>query len=64
MWLAASSGIIAGGGPAMARLAPEQRCPMDVTDAQWALVEPEFTTHAGPGAPTRVDLRQMVNGIL
>lgn len=48
----------------MARLAPEQRYPTDLTDAQWALVEPELTTHVGPGAPTQVDLRQMVNGIL
>ncbi len=48
----------------MARLAPEQRYPTDLTDAQWALVQPELTTHTGPGAPTKVELRQMVNGIL
>ena len=48
----------------MARLAPEQRYPTDLTDAQWALVQPHLTTHTGPGAPTTVDLRQMVNGIL
>ncbi len=48
----------------MARLAPEQRYPTDLTDAQWPLVKPLLTTHTGPGAPTRVDLRQMVNGIL
>src|SRR4030067_1130912 len=61
---AASSGISAGGGIAMARLAAEQRYPTDLTDAQWALVEPELTTHPGPGAPPKVDLRRMVNGIL
>lgn len=49
---------------AMARLAPEQLYPTDLTDAQWALVQPHLTTHTGPGAPTTVDLRQMVNGIL
>lgn len=48
----------------MARLAPEQRYPTDLTDAQWALVQPELTTHTGAGAPTKVDLRQMVNWIL
>lgn len=48
----------------MPRLAPGQCYPTDLTDAQWALVAPELTTHTGPGAPTRVDLRRMVNGIL
>ncbi len=48
----------------MARLAPEQRYPTDLTDAQWAFIESELTTHTGPGAPTKADLRQMVNGIL
>ncbi len=48
----------------MARLAPEQHYPTDLTDTQWALVQPHLTTHTGPGAPTTVNLRQMVNGIL
>jgi putative transposase len=48
----------------MARLAHGQRYPTDLTDAQWALVQPELTTHTGPGAPTKVDLRDMVDGIL
>jgi putative transposase len=48
----------------MARLAPGQRYPTDLTDAQWALIQSDLTTHTGPGAPTQVDLRAMVNGIL
>jgi putative transposase len=48
----------------MARLAPGQRYPTDLTDARWELVRPELTTHTGAGAPTTVDLRQMVNAIL
>ena len=48
----------------MARLAPEQRYPTDLTTPQWALIRPLLTTHTGPGHPTVVDLRQVVNGLL
>lgn len=48
----------------MARPARERCYPTDLTDAQWALVRPELTTHTGRGRPTTVQLRQMVNGIL
>jgi transposase len=48
----------------MARLAPEQRYPTDLTDVQWMLAAPELTTHTGAGRPTRVSLRQIVNAIL
>ena len=35
----------------------------DLTDEQWALVEPLLARPAGPGRPTRVDLRQVVNAL-
>lgn len=38
--------------------------PTDLTDAQWAIIGPLLTTHTGPGHPTTVDLRQIVNGLL
>src|SRR5512133_3600878 len=49
---AASSGNIAGGGLAMARLAPEQRFPTDLTDAQWRPGEPVCTRHRLVAPPT------------
>jgi transposase len=45
-------------------VAPEQRYPTDLTNPQWALIRPLLTTHTGPGHPTVVDLRQVVNGLL
>src|SRR4051812_40731405 len=48
----------------MSRLAPEQRYPTDVTDAQWALIAPLIARPPGPGAPTTVDRRAVLNAIL
>lgn len=35
--------------------------PTDLTDEQWAVIEPFVRRPAGPGAPTTVDLREVVN---
>ncbi len=40
--------------------------PSDVTDQQWALIEPFFSRpppHSGPGRPCEVDLREVVNAL-
>ncbi|GIV96371.1 MAG: IS5 family transposase [Herpetosiphonaceae bacterium] len=39
-------------------------CPTDMTDAQWALLEPKLQRNTGPRRPTTVDLRAMVNARL
>jgi putative transposase len=48
--------------------APSRRpaYPSDLTDAQWALLEPLLREPApgGPGRPSTVDLREMVNALL
>jgi putative transposase len=39
--------------------------PSNLTDAQWAFIEPEVTRKAGgAGRPTRVDLREVINALL
>ena len=40
--------------------------PSDLTDAQWALLEPLLRERdpTGPGRPPRVDLREVVNALL
>lgn len=48
----------------MARLAPEQVYPSDLTDAQWALLEPLLPPRTGPGRPQRYPLRLIINAIL
>src|SRR3954464_8756920 len=48
--------------------APERRraYPSDLTDAQWAVLEPRLREFAadGPGRPPTVDLREVVNALL
>jgi putative transposase len=48
--------------------APEGRraYPSDLTDAQWAVLEPRLREFAadGPGRPPTVDLREVVNALL
>lgn len=48
----------------MAKLAPEQVYPTDLTDEQWAIVEPLLPKRAGPGHPQEVSLRLILNAIL
>ena len=48
----------------MAALAPEQVYPSDLTDAQWARLEPLLAKERGPGHPQRYSLRAIVNAIL
>ena len=38
--------------------------PTDLTDAQWALLEPLLQRADGPGRPTELDLRTVVNALL
>ncbi len=38
--------------------------PSDLTDAQWAAIEPLLEREPGPGRPRTVDLRRIVNGLL
>ena len=50
-----------------AAAAPRRRAyPSDLTDAQWALLEPLLRDRepAGPGRPSTVDLREIVNALL
>lgn len=37
--------------------------PTDLTDEQWAAIAPWVQRRPGPGAPTRVDLREVVNAL-
>src|SRR6266702_5813992 len=54
------------------RLVPEpppvqrRAYPSDLTEAQWALLEPLLREHepSGPGRPTTVELREVVNALL
>ena len=48
----------------MAKLAPEQVYPTDLTDAQWALIAPLLARSHGPGHPAVIDQRRVVNAIL
>lgn len=38
--------------------------PSDLTDEQWALLQPRLAQPPGPGQPTKVDLREVVNTLL
>ena len=38
--------------------------PTDLTDTQWHLLEPLFRPNAGPGRPTTLELREIVNALL
>jgi putative transposase len=44
---------------------PNRRAyPTDLTDAQWHLLEPLLRPNAGPGRPTTLELREIVNALL
>lgn len=43
---------------------PRARYPSDLTDPQWAVIEPLLQPEEGPGRPTEVDLREVVNTLL
>jgi putative transposase len=43
--------------------AHRQPYPTDLTDEQWAAIAPWVQRRPGPGAPTRVDLREVVNAL-
>jgi putative transposase len=47
-------------------LSPERRkpYPSDLTDEQWQLLQPLLKAEAGPGRPTEVDLREVLNTLL
>ena len=38
--------------------------PTDLSDAQWQLVEAELPARTGPGRPRRVELREVLDGLL
>lgn len=38
--------------------------PTDLTDAQWAILEPLLQHSDGPGRPTELDLRTVANALL
>jgi putative transposase len=48
----------------MPKLAPEQVYPTDLTDEQWALLEPLLRKPRGPGHPQTYSLRRIVNALL
>src|SRR5262249_35148424 len=39
------------------------RYPTDTTDAQWEIIRAVIPRRRGPGAPTKVNLRRIVDGI-
>ena len=43
---------------------PRTPYPTDLTDEQWAVIEPWVRRASGPGAPTQLDLREVVNALL
>ncbi len=43
---------------------PSRRYPTDLTDEQWALLEPWLRPNRGPGRPTTLDLREVVKALL
>jgi len=45
-------------------LRAEQRYPTDLTQEEWALVEPLIPPKTGPGRNRTLDLRQVVNALL
>lgn len=47
----------------MSKLAPGQLYPTDLTDAEWAVLQPLLPTRRGPGRPRRVELRRVINGL-
>lgn len=47
----------------MARLETGQVYPTDLTDEQWAFLEPLLPVQVGRGRPRAVDLRRVINGI-
>lgn len=48
----------------MAKMAPEQVYPTDVTDGQWAVIAPLLATLRGPGHPQVIEQRRLVNAVL
>lgn len=48
----------------MAKLQKGQVYPTDLTDQQWALLEPLIPPQTGPGRPRKIDLRQVINALL
>lgn len=47
----------------MGKLQPEQNYPTDLTNKQWAALEPLFPPQTGPGRPRTIDLRQVINAL-
>ena len=48
----------------MAATPARRAYPTDLTDAQWRLLEPVLRPNAGPGRPTTLELREIVNALL
>src|SRR3954467_7777724 len=48
----------------MTAMPSRRRYPTDLTDAQWQLLEPLLMPNTGPGRPTTLDLREIVNALL
>ena len=48
----------------MAEKEPSKKYWTDLSDEQWALLEPFVGRRTGPGRPPRVDRRAIVNGLL
>lgn len=47
----------------MQRRGEDMGYPSDITDAEWAILEPEVSRRAERGAPREVDLRAVVNAL-
>ena len=47
----------------MPRLAPEQRYPTDLTDAEWAHLAPLVAQRPGPGEKRKVETRHVCNAL-
>lgn len=48
----------------MTEIAARQRYPTDLTDAQWRIIQKLLPTNTGPGAPPRIDRREVLDGLM
>lgn len=48
----------------MPELATRRAYPTDLTDAQWEIVKDLLPANTGPGAPPRVDRREVLNALM
>jgi putative transposase len=48
----------------MTEIAARQHYPTDLSDTQWEIAKKLLPTNTGPGAPPRIDRREVLNGLM